>query len=195
MSKSQGGVIIGLLILGIVVMVADILVLRPTDRPMVPAVEKTQLTDESGVLAGEAAKRLVFYRKVNGRQIVCAEPSPDVANDDLSVVEKVLGLSGEGGGAKGGLDAKSKAQLESTANQLVERSQGLQFIRDLMFRACEASSNGLLTNDQYTQLLNFALTATVSMATIEIIKGTDSSAEQKTILLNFLQNMVSTPRQ
>ena len=80
------------------------------------------------------------------RQIVCAEPSPDVAIALANSFGVGLELFGEGAGSA------ARGQAEGLA-QLAERTITIQLLREEMYRVCEAFSNGGLTRTTYSLLL------------------------------------------
>lgn len=84
---------------------------------------------------------------VTPARIVCAEPSPDVA----AVIASAFGagLSVPGTGA-----ASVAANSSEALAQLAERTGAVQVLRERMFRACEAYSNGAITGTTYTILMN-----------------------------------------
>jgi hypothetical protein len=93
--------------------------------------------------------RIVTQRTqpVLGNQIVCTEPSPDVAKA-LSTAEA---LSAKGGnyGAFGASGSSAEAVAE-----LAGRSTALLGLRDGLYRACEAYANGVLGQDAYALVLS-----------------------------------------
>lgn len=112
----------------------------------------------SQLLVTKADERFVVATpsefKENGRnrprQVVCAEPSPDVAK----AIGKSLDLSGSADVAARGAElpvegalkmaaALSYARAETLA-QLTNRLATIQLLRDGLFRACEAYANGAL---------------------------------------------------
>ena len=86
---------------------------------------------------------------VNPKRVVCAEPSPDVA---LAIAQSFgAGLSILGGGQGAGSVTGTTAE---GAAQLGERTQAIQLLRDRMYRACEAYSNGAITGTTYNLIMS-----------------------------------------
>lgn len=86
---------------------------------------------------------------VNPERVVCAEPSPDVA---LAIAQSFgTGLSILDGGQ--GARAVTRATVEGVV-QLGERTQAIQLLRDKMYRACEAYSNGAITGTAYNLIMS-----------------------------------------
>ncbi|WP_135468118.1 hypothetical protein [Crenalkalicoccus roseus] len=80
---------------------------------------------------------------------VCAEPPPDTASTVAAQLSAQLA-------ARRGSDAEGSGQvaqeLRSAVEKLYERSQGIQALRDLMFRLCEAKINNLINEEQYRSM-------------------------------------------
>ena len=97
-------------------------------------------------------------------RIVCTEPSPDVAT--------VLAQSVAGGGK---FADKVAAEFASSSKeglvQLAERTVAVQVLRERMFRACEAYSNGAITGTTYTLLMNRFDRAMVTVLFGEVMGG------------------------
>lgn len=101
-------------------------------------------------------------------RIVCAEPSPDVAqalSEALTVAASVE-VKGQGGGSV----SFGKSVAESVA-QLGERLGTIQLLRDGLYRACEAYANGAISDITYAVLLSRFDDTMVSMLTAELAAG------------------------
>ena len=110
-------------------------------------------------------------------QIVCLEPSPDVAKAVSTAVQ--AGLSGEGravnpaAATQVAIDAAvavSRARAESVA-QLTERLATIQLLRDGLYRACEAYANGAVGPISYALLLSRYGETMVTMLGSELATG------------------------
>jgi hypothetical protein len=99
-----------------------------------------------------ADARIITERRssVTGQDIVCTEPSPDVAK----AISTAFALGGQGGNgsASGGL-ATSAGSAEAVA-ELAGRSTALLGLRDGLFRACEAYANGAIGADMYALIIS-----------------------------------------
>jgi hypothetical protein len=84
---------------------------------------------------------------VHPRQIICAEPSPDVAIAVANSFGAGLSVLGYGSGSV------SASQAEGIA-QLAERTVTVQLLRDQMYRACESYANGAISATTYTLLMS-----------------------------------------
>ena len=93
--------------------------------------------------------RMITQRARNG-QIICTEPSPDVAKA-LSTAAQLTGSGGNGTatGSFGAGGASAEAALA-----LAGRSTALLGLRDGLFRACEAYANGVIGADAYALVLS-----------------------------------------
>ena len=93
--------------------------------------------------------RIITQRSRNG-QIVCTEPSPDVAK----ALSAAASASGQGGnGSATGSLAAGGASAEA-ALALAGRSTALLGLRDGLYRACEAYANGVIGADAYALVLS-----------------------------------------
>ena len=115
----------------------------------------------------QPGERLVIYkgsyREENLK--ICAEPPPDVATSLFSAISVSLSGNAEE-------RIEGKAALESIKNndivKLFERSQGIQGLRDGMYRTCEAYINGGIDSRTYGQQMTY-MTATLNfLVTIEL---------------------------
>jgi hypothetical protein len=97
---------------------------------------------------------------VKTKQVICAEPSPDVAK----IVSKAFDM---GNALKGrGLipNTPTQAELQSTlalsksyaegVAQMTERLATIQLLRDGLYRACEAYSNGAISATTYAAIVS-----------------------------------------
>lgn len=108
----------------------------------------------------DAKQRVVIHKYLPERgsdkkKVVCAEPSPDVAQ----ALSTALNLSAQASlaGVKGVDDVSVGAQLGYSMSesiiQLGERLAVIQLLRDKMYRACEAYANGAIPSASYTLIL------------------------------------------
>ena len=131
---------------------------------------------DSGISILTGAKQRVVTNlpaNVKGGQneptrIVCAEPSPDVAqalSEALTAAASVQVKGQDGGSVSFG-----KSTAESVA-QLGERLGTIQLLRDGLYRACEAYANGAISDITYAVLLSRYDDTMVSMLTAELAAG------------------------
>lgn len=85
--------------------------------------------------------------QVDPKQIICAEPSPDVAIAVANSFGAGLSILGKGSGSISGSQAEGLAQL-------AERTVTVQLLRDQMYRACEAYSNGAISGTTYSLIMS-----------------------------------------
>ena len=101
-------------------------------------------------------------------RIVCAEPSPDVAQALSTAMTAAASVQVKGQG--GGSLSFGKSAAESVA-QLGERLGTIQLLRDGLYRACEAYANGAISDITYAVLLSRYDDTMVSMLTAELAAG------------------------
>lgn len=107
------------------------------------------------VITSRAIAKPADNKNLIPKNIVCAEPSPDIMKavqtafgTALNVgISNPAGISGQGG------VAISRSYAESAA-QLGERLATIQLLRDGLFRACEAYANGAISEVTYAVLLS-----------------------------------------
>lgn len=96
----------------------------------------------------------------DGKEIFCSEPHTDIAlnRTDNSTDERASAIKTllDGLSAKGEIsaDVKNKISVASSdnVNNLIERSQGLQIMRDMLYRLCEADLNESLDQSAHAQI-------------------------------------------
>ncbi|MCG8313783.1 MAG: hypothetical protein MI976_11250 [Pseudomonadales bacterium] len=154
-------------------------------------------SDAPSALTMDASKRAVLMkvRNTDGKKqhVSCSEPSPDVMGMlTLDVVKKLqLDLSAEGksdistssegddtnsdnnqsnqsASAKGKIDSNTTDKSRIDISKLFERSQGIQALRDGLYRACEAHANGALTEDEYKTISLYYITTLNNVVPMEI---------------------------
>jgi hypothetical protein len=108
------------------------------------AAVSTSLETATSVGTGAGTRSII----VNNKGRICAEPSPDIMSSLVSNVE----MQGEGGGdATTTLKGLIKAAQTSSGEPIFERSQGIQALRDGMYRLCEAHLNDAIPKDTYVE--------------------------------------------
>ncbi len=112
--------------------------------------------DRGNSLSTDAGQRVIINMKthasshpgrVNPERIICAEPSPDVASAVASSLGFGLNILGKAN------TAISSAQGTALA-QLAERTITVQLLRDQMYQACQAYSNGAISGTEYSLLMS-----------------------------------------
>jgi hypothetical protein len=106
----------------------------------------------------QADRRGIFTFSNKQLAHACAEPSPDVRADIDSAVKALLDASAK---TPEGITAAAKAELDSTRKlvtaALIQRSQGLQVLRDMLFQACLANVRGDMSPPQYVNFITVTL--------------------------------------
>lgn len=112
-------------------------------------------SDQTSFLVTDARQRIVaetslgpFSRPglVDPGQIVCSEPSPDVASAVATSFSGALSVLGKGSGSV------STGLIESMS-QLVERTASIQLLRDKMYQTCLAYANGAISGTTYSMVM------------------------------------------
>jgi hypothetical protein len=119
-------------------------------------VSRNRPVHSGDVLMTTADLRQTTRQLMPGGVITCAEPSPDVAK----IAAAAMDASASGSASSAG-DAVSPALAASLATsrsealaQLGQRIATVQLLRDGMFRACEAFSNGAIDKSAYSAILS-----------------------------------------
>lgn len=116
---------------------------------LTPPALKRGISVEKGtwfVYAADRRGATMVPRDASGNTgvILCAEPVPDIALENLSkIVAKVTtpqGVSGEG-----------SAEFSSAVIELAGRTQNILFLREAMYRLCEQGMNGFLSREQVAE--------------------------------------------
>jgi len=114
---------------------------------------------------------------VTPRQIICAEPSPDVAkavsaalDASLSANAAVKAANSPAEGSGSAAAALSSSRAEALA-QMTRRLATIQLLRDGLYRACEAYANGAISDTTYAVLLSRYDKAMITMLLGELAAG------------------------
>ena len=143
----------------------------------------------------QADRRAIFVFHQRGNAgFACPEPSPDVR----ATMERAVRALGEaqaqmpkGEGAaqlKSSMDATNKLVMDS----LMERTQGLQVLRDMLFQACLANVRGDMSGVQYVSFVSATLPKlTTSLIATELVTRQEAGATKLSgsdlqTFLNFL---------
>ena len=114
-----------------------------------PYAYQVEKFDNHIVITTDASKRSLLLNQKNDRS--CSEPAPDAIGTIATSLAAKLSAEAEnpttGTGAKGSGSLDTSTQTAIT--QLFQRSQGVQVLRDGMFRLCEAHLNGALDAATY----------------------------------------------
>lgn len=84
----------------------------------------------------------------------CAEPPPDASQDlARSISASIDGLAKVPNAGEGSIAVGAVNDLKSVSEALFQRSQGIQLLRDSMFRLCESFQNGVIESNDYSRLI------------------------------------------
>jgi hypothetical protein len=96
--------------------------------------------------------RVITERRnpVTGQQVVCSEPSPDVAK----ALSAAFAASAQGGNGTITGNGAVNASTSEAAAELAGRSTALLGLRDGLFQACQAYANGAIGADTYALIIS-----------------------------------------
>jgi len=101
---------------------------------------------------------------------ICAEPSPDVSDNIASSLTAALSGKGLSAGNVSASDITADIfrTLETTAQNLFKRSQGVQLYRDGMYNLCQARMNGIIDDAAFMTKAEELLKSSVELVRQEI---------------------------
>ncbi len=138
----------------ITVVVVVLAVLAACATPT-PRSAKRITLENSGYLVTDASQRIVAATSLGNfsrpgladpNEIVCSEPSPDVATTIATSFAGAVSVFGKGSASL------SASQIENMA-QLVERTATIQLLRDKMYQSCLAYANGAISGTTYSLIM------------------------------------------
>lgn len=147
----------------------------------------------SKVAITQADKRAVFLFDQKSNAYACPEPSPDVKADVEGALKALLDTSAK---VPDKLEGAAKLEFDATRKivtaALLQRSQGLQVLRDMLFQACLANLRGDMSSIQYHSFISRTLPQlTMTLIAAEMVTKQDSgkpalTGEDLKLFLNFL---------
>jgi hypothetical protein len=161
-----------------------------TDVVAVSGIDSAQLIKE------DASQRTILLvpRSETGKSrfSACSEPPPDVAINLIQSLNASLdALAKRGSDLEASIAAKMTSDLKSTAEQIFQRSQGIQLLRDTMFRLCEALQNGVIEKDDYRVLIQNLITTANFIIPFEQCTGM-ARANQGQIASEILDKLLNS---
>ena len=94
----------------------------------------------------------------------CAEPSPDVAyNSVLSLVATVQLQNPS-------VDASTQLSFQQSVVELAQRTETIQFLREALYRLCEQTLNGTMSQAAVEQQYDTALKTALALAQADLTK-------------------------
>jgi hypothetical protein len=161
----------------------------PTRQDVISMKDTAQLIRQD---ASQRAILLVPRRRGDVMTVnSCSEPPPDVAqNLAQSLNSSLEALGKKGGELEAHVAAKVSSDLKTAAELIFQRSQGIQLLRDTMFRLCEALQNGVIERDDYQQLIQDLIGTANFIIPFEQCTGM-ARASQGQIALDALNKLVS----
>ncbi len=131
--------------------------------------------ERTKVLVTQADKRAIFTFDSKLSAYACPEPSPDVKADVDAALKALLDVSAK---LPDGTSATARTELDSTRKlitaALLQRSQGLQVLRDMLFQSCLANLRGDMSAQQYNSFVTVTLPRlTTSLIAMEMVTKQD----------------------
>jgi hypothetical protein len=150
-------------------------------------------TEQSRMVIMQADKRAIFTFP-NRQAYACPEPSPDVKTDIDTAIRSLAEVSAK---LPNDITAAAKNELEATRKlvsaSLLQRSQGLQVLRDMLFQACLANLRGDMDPKVYGSFVTVTLPSlTTTLITSEMVTKTNGATAVLTgnDLNSFLQFVI-----
>lgn len=131
--------------------------------------------DKSKVLLVQADRRAIFTFP-SRTAYACPEPSPDVKADIDSALKSLGEITAK---LPNEVSATAKSEIETTRKiitaALLQRSQGLQVLRDMLFQACLANLRNDMSGQQYVNFVTNTLPhLTSTLITAEMVTRENS---------------------
>ena len=141
--------------------------------------KKANLGNGVRTLALDASKRtIIAFERVDGKRFYCAEPSPDAMGTLAAAY--AAALQGKSQGFESIVTANGT--ISTDVKSMFSRSQGIQALRDGLYRLCEAYANGAIEEADYRQQ-TAALTATLNFVVpVEICAGMDNATNHESFM-------------
>ena len=152
------------------------------------------IKDAAQLISQDASRRAILLvpRSDSGRSLfnACSEPPPDVAQSLVQGLSSSLdAIAKKGAELEASLAAKMTSELKTAAELIFQRSQGIQLLRDTMFRLCEALQNGVIEKDDYRTLIQSLITTANFIIPFEQCTGM-ARASQAQLATDTLESLV-----
>lgn len=128
-------------------------------------IDSLQLGQPSVITTDAAARAIVILPKPGGGMAVCAEPSPDIAFATVAKMIADVKLQNPN------IDAKTQIEFQTAVVELSKRTSTIMFLRESLYRTCEAGINQNLSSDQVMKLYEMAMQAALKLADAELVKN------------------------
>ncbi|MEQ9491800.1 MAG: hypothetical protein RIM72_22690 [Alphaproteobacteria bacterium] len=130
------------------------------------------LDDDGGYLTGAKSRVIIAQEPslasrpgaIFPNRVTCVEPHPDVASSLVNSFGVGASLFAKGSASLSGSQAEGLAQI-------AQRTVSIQTLQRLMFRACEAYTNGAMTGTSYSLLLSEINKTMVTLVLAETAGG------------------------
>lgn len=134
----------------------------PKEQPVI----EDKIGETYGTLAVTAERRIIIFGRTQNANddvknssasknpVVCAEPSPDVAESLVTSIKALAEASAKKGGTdEAKISAEFTRSLTTAISSVFTRSQGIQFFRDTSYALCQAHINGTIDVPTYADSL------------------------------------------
>jgi hypothetical protein len=127
----------------------------PKEQPVI----EDKVGETYRTLAVTAERRIIIFGRVqpqaDGQKgpVVCAEPSPDVAESLVTSLKAIAEVSAKKGSDEAKVGGEFSRNLATAVSNVFSRSQGVQFFRDSSYALCQAYINGLIESEDYKKAL------------------------------------------
>ena len=115
---------------------------------------------------------LLLPRPDGKGMMYCAEPSPDVAYSSVLNLVASVQLQNPN------IDASTQLQFQQSVVELAQRTETIQFLREALYRLCEQSLNGTMSQAAVEQEYDNALKTALALAESDLNKSNPALAAQ-----------------
>lgn len=124
-------------------------------------------TDKTSWVEVDATRRgVIMIPRPDGKgYYVCAEPAPDVALEHVSRILAEVKLNNPS------IDAKTELEFRTAVVELSKKATTIYFLRESMYRICEASINQNLSAEQVLKLYEIAISTALKLAEADLAKN------------------------
>ncbi len=132
-----------------------------------PYINETRVLGiQNSSLTLDASRRTIIVRHEDGG--FCSEPVPDVMGTLFTNLASELTAKGGDPTIKAELSHTLEKLTSSNAMELFQRSQGVQVLRDGLYRLCEANLNKAISKEEYLRGLQSLITTLNFVVPLEL---------------------------
>jgi hypothetical protein len=127
-------------------------------------------------VAVDAKQRVILVAQREDSTKFCAEPSPDA----LAAIGASLAASGQ----YGEIETMLQAAIAESAGSFGVRNATIQFLRDGLYRLCEAYINGAIDEFEYSRMANKYEDIMVTLLAVEKLTSIADQTPRQRVVLN-----------